>query len=130
MEPNVEQVKSSIGWFVSTFGGFVAGWFASKGWFTIDQVTTVLNSPALIGGAASFAIFVWRLFAHKQANAVAIVAAIAADPASPVKAPILENTAAGRALATDIKNANPAAVIAVAGTDAAARIASPVSQPL
>lgn len=125
MEPNVEQVKSSIGWFVTTFGGFIAGWFAAKGWFTVDQVTTVLNSPALIAGAASVVVFVWRLFVHKQANAVAVVAALAADPASPVKGVVVEPTIEGRKLASDIANAIPAAVVAPAGTAAAANIAKP-----
>lgn len=79
--PNKDQIISSLRWFVTTFGGAVAGWFAAKGWFTIDQVTSILNSPALLGGAASLIIWVWSLFAHTDAakiNAAATVASV--DP--------------------------------------------------
>lgn len=123
MEPNVEQIKSGIRWFVTTFGGFIAGWFASKGWFSVDEVISVLNNPVLISAAASLFVGGLGLFVHKQSNAVAVVAAIAADPTSPVKGVVVERSEAGRTLATNISNSNVDAVIAPAGSDAAERIA-------
>ena len=83
---NPEQAKSSTRWFVATFGGAAAGWFAAKGWFTIDQVTSVLNSETTISLMASAAVFVWGLFVHTQKNAVAVVTTIATGTASPVAA--------------------------------------------
>lgn len=126
---NEEQVKSSVRTLVSAFGGAIAGWAASKGWFSVDQVLSVLNSQVFIGIATSIGVGIWGLFVHKQSNAVAIVAAIAADPTSPVKSPILENTVDGRALMATIKKDNPDAVVAVAGTGDAAKAASS-SQPM
>jgi len=79
---NIEQAKGSIRWVVATFGGVIAGWFAAKGWFTIDQVTSVLSSETTISFAASIAVGIWSLFVHSQANAVAVVSTIAAGPAS------------------------------------------------
>jgi hypothetical protein len=79
---NPEQAKSSARWFVATFGGAAAGWFAAKGWFTIDQVTSVLNSETTISILASAAVFIWGLFTHTQKNAVAVVSMIATGPAN------------------------------------------------
>lgn len=102
MTPNIEQIKSALRWLLTTFGGVIAGFFVAKGWFTIDQVTSVLNSPALISIAASIVVGVWGLFTHTQTNAVKVVDTIAKQPDSPVKAVITEPTPEGVALATAI----------------------------
>lgn len=117
---NQEQVKSAIRSLITTFGGVIAGWFAAKGWFTIDQVTSVLNSPTTISILASIAAGAWGLVAHTQKNAVAVVDTIAKQPDSPVKAVVTEPTDAGRALA----DALPGNTTVVAGTTAAAAKAS------
>lgn len=111
---NQEQVKSLIRWVIATFGPILIshGYVGSS---TVEMISGVLISAVPL---------VWSMLNHTEFNAVAVVATIAADPASPVKAPILENTTAGRALATDIKNANPDAVVVVAGSYAATQMAS------
>ena len=118
---NIEQAKSSARWFVATFGGVIAGWFAAKGWFTIDQVTSVLSSETTLSLMASAAVFVWGLFVHTQKNAVAVVDTIAKQPDAPVKAVILEPTEVGKALAESL----PGDTTVVAGTQAATAAAKP-----
>ncbi len=115
---NPEQAKSAVRSLVATFGGLVAGWFAAKGWFTIDQVTSVLNSPTTISLLASVAVFVWGMFTHTEKNAVAVVDTIAKQPDSAVKGVLTEPTPAGRELA----EAMPGSTTVVAGTPAAANI--------
>ena len=100
-------------------GGVVAGWFAAKGWFTIDQVTSVLNSPTTLSVIVSIASLVWGMFTHTQTNAVAVVDTIAKQPDSPVKAVVVEPTAEGKALAETM----PGNTTVVAGTVAAASVA-------
>lgn len=112
---NPEQVKSGARWLISTFGGMIAGWFAAKGWFTVDQVTSVLNSPTTISIIASIAAGAWGLVTHTQANAVAVVDTIAKQPDSPVKAVVTERTQEGRDLAATL----PGNTTVVAGTDEA-----------
>lgn len=116
---NQEQVKSAIRTLISTFGGIVAGWFAAKGWFTIDQVTSILNNETVISLIASAVVFVWGYFTHTDKNAVAVVDAMAKNPVSPVKAVVTEPTVAGRKLA----EAMPGATTVVAGTQAAVTLA-------
>lgn len=120
MTPNVEQIKSALRWLITTFGGVIAGWFAAKGWFTIDQVTSVLNSPTTISIIASVAAGIWGLATHTQTNAVAVVDTIAKKPDSPVKAVVTESTPAGR----DLAAAMPGNTTVVAGSQAAAAVAS------
>lgn len=102
MAPNIEQVKSLLRWLITTFGGGIAGFFVAKGWFTIDQVTSVLNSPVLISTVASIIVGIWGLVTHTQTNAVKVVDDIAKNPDSPVKAIITEPTVEGHALASSI----------------------------
>jgi hypothetical protein len=118
---NEEQVKSGLRTFLATFGGLIAGWFAAKGWFTINQVESVLNSPTFISLAGSVIVGIWGIVTHTQKNAVAVVATIAEDPASPVKGIITTNTLAGRDLAKDI----PSDLVVPAGTADAAAMARP-----
>ena len=113
---NIDQAKSAVRWFVSTFGGMIAGWFMAKGWFTVDQVMSVLNSPTVLSLAASLIVGGWGLMVHTQKNAVAVVDTIAKQPDSPVKAVVMEPTVEGKALA----DAMPGNTTVVAGTVAAA----------
>ncbi len=113
---NEEQVKSLIRSLVGSFGGMIAGWFAAKGWFTIDQVLTVLNSPTLIATAASIVMAVWGLFVHSKSNAVAVV-----DAMPEVKGVVTNATPDGRALAASI----PSPLVAAAGSADATAIAKP-----
>ena len=113
--PNNEQVKSIIRWFVSTFGGAIAGWFAAKGWFTVDQVLSVLNSPTLLGIAASIGAAIWSMFSH---TAVATVAAANALPS--VQGVITAPTIEGKAIAEAI----PDRAVAVAGSQDAVAVAA------
>jgi len=116
---NQEQVKSGLRWLITTFGGVVAGWFAAKGWFTIDQVTSVLNSPTTLAIAASLISGAWGLFVHTEKNAVAVVDTMAKQPDSPVKAVVMEPTMAGRELADSL----PGKTTVVAGSSEAVTMA-------
>ena len=118
---NLEQAKSSARWLVSTFGGMVAGWFAAKGWFTIDQVTSILSSETTISVLASIGVGVWGYFVHTKNNAVAVVDLIAKEPGTPVKAVILDASPAGKELAASL----PGDTTVVAGTTQAAAAARP-----
>ncbi len=115
MTPNPDQIKSLIRSLVAIFGASIAGWFAAKGWFTVDQVTTALNSPVFIGLLFSAGSAIWGLFVHTE---VATVAAANALPA--VAGVITAPTIEGKALA----DAVPAASVAVAGTAAANAVAA------
>lgn len=117
---NEEQVKSAIRSLVSTFGGAIAGWFAAKGWFSVDDVLHVLNSPTVISIIASAIMGGWGLIVHTQKNAVAVVDAIAKDPASPVKGVVTTATPAGRELAESM----PGNTTVPAGSPAATSIAA------
>lgn len=112
---NEEQVKSSLRTLIATFGGIVAGWFAAKGWFTIDQVTSVLNSPVFLSLAASIVMGAWGLITHTKTNAVNVV-----NNMPEVKGVVTNSTAAGVELAKAI----PGPTVAVAGTTDAKAIAT------
>lgn len=111
---NAEQVKSTIRWFVATFGGMIAGWFAAKGWFTVDQVLTVLNNPTLIATAASLVMGAWGIFVHSKTNAVAVV-----DAMPEVAGVVTKPTVAGR----DLAQAVPSSTVTPAGSPAAKSLA-------
>jgi hypothetical protein len=107
--PNPEQLKSAVRWLVATFGPFlIAHGYASSG-------TLELASGVII----SLVPLIWGLFTHTQTNAVAVVDTIAKQPDTPVKAVILEPTAAGRDIAASISGDTTV----VAGTQAAATAA-------
>lgn len=119
LNPNPEQVKSAIRWAINTFGVVFATWFAAKGWFSVDQITSVLNSETVIGIAVSGIMFIINMIAHKQSSTIAAAAEIAKDSTTPLKGLITTNDNAGRALAESI----PGATVATAGTVQAAAIA-------
>ena len=113
---NQEQVKSLIRSFISTFGGFIAGWFASKGWFTVDQTLAVLNSPVFIGIVTSGGAVVWGWINHTPTNTIA-----AANALTQVQGVIMAPTVEGKAIADSI----PERSVAVAGTQDAKNVAAP-----
>jgi hypothetical protein len=99
---NPEVIKSAIRWTITAFGAALAGWFAHSGYITADQALGILNSPAFASFAFAVVSGVVGLFVHTQANAVAVVATIAADPTSPVVGVITTNTMEGRKLAASL----------------------------
>jgi hypothetical protein len=104
---NQEQVKSAVRWFITTFGAGIV----NHGWASSSTLET-------IGGAVVAATpFVWSMFTHTQANAVAVVDTIAKQPDSPVKLVVTEPTEAGR----DLANSLPGNTTVVAGSGAATR---------
>jgi hypothetical protein len=108
---NQEQVKSAVRWIIATFGPYIT----AHGWATSSTLE-------LVGGiVVSLAPFIWAMFTHTQANAVAVVDTIAKDPDSAVKAVITTNTMAGRELANEM----PGSTTVVAGTPEAKAIVTP-----
>lgn len=114
MLPNDEQIKSAIRWLVASFGGMIAGFFAAKGWFTVDQVLSVLNSNTFIGLIVSLVGLVWSVVARTKTNMVLAVNAL-----PEVKGVVTMPTTAGAALATSI----PSSTVVTAGTQGAADVA-------
>lgn len=118
---NPEIMKGQIRSVLIAVGGLVAGWLISRGWISESAWTAVVNSPVAAALATMAAGFIWSALTHRQQNAVAVVAAIAAQPNSPVKGVITEPTIAGRELAKSI----PLDTVVSAGTHEAATIAKP-----
>lgn len=116
---NPEQAKSSVRWFVSTFGGVLAGYFAAwSGWFSADQIIGAINSPTFLAIASTIVMWVWGLMSHTQTNAVSVVNEIAKDEMSPVKGVITADTAEGHTLAASISGP-----VVAAGSNAAKELA-------
>lgn len=121
---NPEQAKSSVRWMVTTFGAGIAGFVAGKGWASADTILQVLNSPAFLSAGASLVMLIWGLVTHTDKNTVAMVAAMAEDPLSPVKGVITTNDMAGRELAQAI----PSPTVVPEGTSQAVKIAKSTTQ--
>jgi hypothetical protein len=84
--PNIDQVKSTIRSTGLFLVGLFGGWFASKGWFTIDQLTSVFNNQVFLAAAGGIVLWVWGLVAHTDAakiNAAATVAEVQKDALTP-----------------------------------------------
>jgi hypothetical protein len=126
---NTQQTYSLLRTLLGTVGGVVMGWFASKGWHLsaddTKNVMALLQSPEVIGLAMSVLTGALGLVAHTQANAVAVVAQIAADPASPIVGIITAPTAEGRTLAASLP-----AEVASANTPAANAISKDAVPPM
>lgn len=112
--PSAEQIKTTLRWLISVFGAGIAGWFAAKGWFSVDQVLSVLNSPAFAGFIVTLISLVWSLIAHKKSNLILTV-----DSMPEVSGVITKPTEAGRALAANV----PSSTVVPSGTTAAAQVA-------
>lgn len=113
---NPEQVKSGVRWFISTFGGFLVGWAASRGWVNAEMLTNILSSETFIGLVTAGAMLVWGIFNKTKANMVASTMAI-----PEVKGVITTQTVAGAELAKAV----PDVSVVAAGTAAAAEVARP-----
>jgi hypothetical protein len=106
---NQEQVLSFVRWVQATIGPLlIANGYVSA------------STLQMVGGVmVSLVPLAWSMFVHTQGNAVAVVAAMAAIPSSPVKAVVVDPTPAGREMA----EAMPAHSTVVAGSSAAATVA-------
>ncbi|SRR6266478_10228559 len=105
---NQEQVKSFVRWLQATLGPILV----SHGYISSS------NMEIVAGVVISLVPLVWSIFVHTQTNAVAVVDAIAKDPASPIKAVIVAPTASGIELA----RALPGNTTVIAGTPAAEKV--------
>ncbi len=116
MTPQAKE--SAIRTVIQTIGGIIGGIFVYKKWATEDQVSSFLNGDlmgAVIGFLVSAAGGAWGQKANSEAGLVSAVGALAADPKSPVKGVIVDNTSAGQALTSP--------KVAPAGTSQATAIA-------
>ena len=106
---NQEQVLSFVRWVQATIGPLlIANGYVSAS--TLQMISGVVISLVPLA---------WSMFVHTQTNAVAVVASLASDPGSPVKAVVVDPTKAGRELA----EAMPGNTTVVAGTQSAATAA-------
>lgn len=71
-----EQLKGFARWMLTLVGGLVAGFFASKGWFTVDQVMSVFNSETLIGLVVAGLSLVWNLVSKTKIGVAASAQAL------------------------------------------------------
>lgn len=115
---NPEQTKSAIRSILIGISCLVAGWVASKGYMSQEQVSAILTSPVAAALATAVASGVWGVVNKTEKNSVAIVNEIAKQPDSPVKGVVTEATPAGRELAASI----PGALVVTAGTAEAAKL--------
>ena len=82
-----EQLKGFARWILTLTGGLVAGFFASKGWFTVDQVMSVFNSETVIGLVVAGLSLAWNLVSKTKigvaasAQALPGVQVVSRDPA-------------------------------------------------
>ncbi len=107
---NQEQVKAAVRWMIATFGPLIiAHGYATSG--TIELAGGVIISLIPLA---------WGLFAHTEANTIAVVDTIAKDPDSPVKAIIVAPTVEGKVLAASL----PGDTTVVAGSTVAVAKAS------
>ena len=113
MEFNVEQAKTTIQWFISTFGAGIVGFAAGKGWVDADMINALLNSPTVITMIATVAVGVWQFISRSKKNRVADVAAM-----PEVKGVVMEPTVANTPLVTSTPDN-----VVPAGTSAATEMA-------
>lgn len=116
---NPEQAKSAAGVLLAFLAGSLGGYGVNKNWFTAAQLTGFITNETVISVTGLIVITVWRLIAHTQKNAVAVVDAIAKQPDSPVKAVLVEPTPEGLAIASSL----PGTTTVPAGTAQAVRLA-------
>jgi hypothetical protein len=74
---NPDQVKSTIRWFLSTFGGLLVGLAAARG-LPADSILQVLNSEFVVGAITSAIMLAWGMVVHKRA---AQIVTASKDPA-------------------------------------------------
>lgn len=71
-----EQLKGFARWVLTLVGGLVAGWFASKGWFTVDQVTSIFTSETAIGIVVAGLSLLWNMVAKTKIGIVSAAQAL------------------------------------------------------
>lgn len=114
-QPNEEQVKTVLRWLITVFGGGIAGWFAAKGWFTVDQVQSILNSPVVMSTVVALVPLVWGILSKTRAKLVAAV-----NRMPEVAGVVTKFTPAGIALANKVNET----AVTIAGTPTAQVIAT------
>lgn len=123
-----EQTSGQLRQLLQALGAFLT----SAGFITMTtaQVNSWVNVAMLVigvGAQAGGVIWSWKV--NRPQELVASVVAMAADPASPVKGVVVEQTIAGRDLqqaSRDIAGVAPGA-IATAGSPDAKAIAAPAA---
>lgn len=113
---NPEQVKSGVRYLLATFGGAVAGWFASRGWLSTEQVLSILNSEVFLGLIVSGIMGAWGLVARTNKNMV-----VAANNVPAVRGVVMHPTSEGKAIASAV----PTDSVTVAGTTTAKELVTP-----
>lgn len=105
---NDEQIKTSVRWFIATFGGMIAGWGAHAGWLNADQILAILNSQTFIGIAVGAAGLVWGLIARTKFGLIfAAAQAIKTDGGQIV----IKDQSAANDLPSNVKGPTEAVVV-------------------
>lgn len=109
MQPNTEQVKSAIRWFIATFGGMITGWAAAKGW-DLSGILSIISPEALVSLGASAVMLIWGMISNSK---VGILTAAAKIPeVKKVELAPTAPTQEAKAEVTRIAQATPPEVIA------------------
>lgn len=99
------QITSGVRWAVTLLAGMVAGWFASKGWFTKEQVMSLLTSESVIAFLVSLVMLGLGQLGRTQS---ALVKDAAAQPGVVVVAP---PAIADKIDSTDVKSSADVAIV-------------------
>lgn len=111
----LRQLLQAVGAIIATLGFMTTGQVDL--WISI--IMQIAGPAAMVGGV------IWSYFVNTPTALVASVVTMAADPASPVKGVVVDNTMEGRALKQDI----PSMGIATAGSHDAKIIANSGATP-
>lgn len=115
MNPGLIQKASR--WVLTTFGGILIGWAASRGYQWGDIITNLLSSDAAVGVVTVAITAIWAWASSRLPAVAKLVDAFAKDPASPVKGLVVAPTQEG------VQLANQVDTTVVAGTPAATQVA-------
>lgn len=115
---NSEQAKRIASWIATSFGGFLVGWAASRGYQWGDILNQLLSSEVVVGLLTTAITVAWAWISGKLPNLVKVV-----NAQPEIKGVITAPTPEGVKLA----NAIPEATVAPAGTEAAKAVAAPVT---
>lgn len=114
---NPDFTRKSAMWILTTLGGFLTGWAASRGNQWGDIINQLLSSDTAIGlvALAISAIMTW--VTSRLPALVHVMDLIAKDPNTPIKGVVVENSPEGRELAAKVET------VVAAGTPAAEVVA-------
>lgn len=73
---NKEQIKSAVRWVGTTFGSFIAGYFAAKGWIDADTVMGMLNSEVFVSLVTSLVLGGWGLWEKRRMGLIKAAAQV------------------------------------------------------